>query len=79
MAVSFILWKKPEHPKKTTDLTQDTDKVYHIMSYRIDTDKVYHIMSYRINLVMGGIRTVFTVDIIRIHIHGILLFGNILV
>jgi len=34
VAVSFNWWKKPQYPKKTTDLSQITDKRYHIM-YRV--------------------------------------------
>jgi len=27
----FYSWKKPEYPAKTTDLSQETDELYHIM------------------------------------------------
>jgi len=36
----FFVWRKPEYPERTTDLSLVTDKLYHIMRFELTTSVV---------------------------------------
>jgi len=43
----FYWWRKPEDPEKTTDLSQLTDKRYHLMLYTLIEIRTHNISGDR--------------------------------
>jgi hypothetical protein len=51
----FYWWSEPRYPEKTTDLSQVTDNLYHIMLYRLSGTRTNNVNDYRYWLHIGSV------------------------
>ena len=69
----FYWWKKPEYPEKTTGLSQATNKLDHIMLYRIHLAisgfRTHNVRNGRISGLMIIGSDVFMITTIFFYIH----------
>jgi hypothetical protein len=47
MSVRFYLWRKPEYPEKTIDMSQVFDRLYHIMLYSLSEIRTHNVSGDR--------------------------------
>ena len=50
MSVRLHLWRKPEYPGKTTDMSQVTDRLYHKMLYSLSKIRTHKVSGDRYGL-----------------------------